>query len=110
MKRQTMQIGRPLSIPVEWYDHVCIEHAKSALNYSGEIVGWRDTQVIVRVKDYAVLRFWKKTGLEVGNGDHQRRGFRIDLKEMEESLKAPPGVSVEIALGEDGSQSADSNP
>jgi hypothetical protein len=90
-----MQIGRPLSIPVEWYDHVCTEPHKET-RYAGEIVGWRDTQVVIRVKEYAVLRFWKKSGLEVGNSDHQRRGFRIDLKELERSLQPAPGVEVTL--------------
>jgi hypothetical protein len=102
MKRQALQIGRPLSIPVEWYDHVCTEPHKET-SYAGEIVGWRDTQIIIRVKDYGVLRFWKRSGLEVGNADYQRRGFKVDLKALEESLKPAPGVSVDIALdGENG--------
>ena len=102
MKRQAMQIGRPLAIRVEWYDHVCTESGKAVANYAGEIVGWRNTQVIIRVKDYAIVRFWKKSGLEVGNADYQRRGFKVDLKELEESLKPAPGVAVEIALDGEG--------
>jgi hypothetical protein len=92
MKRQRLEIGHPLKLPVRWYDHVPVPEGNR--DYEGEIIGWRDSQVIIRVKEYAVVRFWKQTGLEVGNGDHQRRGFRIDLKELEESLKPPPGVNV----------------
>jgi hypothetical protein len=99
MKRQKLEIGHSLSLGVHWYDHVAAG-LKDA-DYEGEVVGWRDSQIIVRVKDYAVVRFWKKSGLEVGNADHERRGFRIDLKELEESLKPPPGVDVSIAVEEE---------
>jgi hypothetical protein len=92
MKRQRLEIGHPLKVAVHWYDHVPVP--EGARDYEGEIIGWRDSQVIIRVKEYAVCRFWKENGLEVGNGDHQRRGFRIDLKELGESLKPPPGVEV----------------
>jgi hypothetical protein len=40
--------------------------------------------VLVRVPGYNTIRFWKKNGLEVGNPDHYRRGWRIDLKELKD--------------------------
>lgn len=95
MNRPRLEIGRSLRLDVQWYDRVS-EPEKSA-SYEGEVVGWRNTQVIVRVRDYAVLRFWKKSGLEVGNLDHSRRGFRINWAELEASLHAPPGVAVELS-------------
>jgi hypothetical protein len=99
MKRQRLEIGHPLAIGVHWYDYVCTEMQLE--DREGEVVGWRDSQVIVRVKGYGVLRFWKHSGLEVGNGDHARRGFRVDLKELEQSLQPAPGVEVTLdAVGE----------
>jgi hypothetical protein len=94
MKRQKMQIGNGLAIDVEWYD-IVPEPARS-IRYEGEIIGWRETQVIIRVKEYSVLRFWKNTGLEVGNTDHARRGFKVDLSALAESLKPAPGVEANI--------------
>ena len=99
MKRQKIQIGNSLKISVHWYDRVP-EPPRNAL-HEGEIIGWRDSQVIVRVKEYAVIRFWKETGLEVGNPDHGRRGFRVDLSELAESIKPSPGIEVPIALDTD---------
>ncbi|SRR6266436_5277661 len=96
MKRQALQIGHALQLNVQWYDRV--PEPPKAVDYQGEVIGWRDTQVIVRVKDYAVIRFWKKSGLEVGNADHERRGFSIDVKELNESWKPPPGVEVDLGL------------
>jgi hypothetical protein len=98
MKRQHLEVGHPLKVAVHWYDHVPVP--EGSRDYEGEVVGWRETQIIVRVKEYAVVRFWKKSGLEVGNADYQRRGFKVDLKELDESLKPPPGV--EVALEEVG--------
>jgi hypothetical protein len=95
MKRQKIEIGHSLAVRIQWYDRV--PEPPKTVEYEGEIIGWRDTQIIVRVKEYAVVRFWKKSGLEVGNPDHQRRGLSIDLKELAESLKPAPGVTVEIA-------------
>jgi hypothetical protein len=95
MERQKIAIGQPLYIPVNWYDNV--RDIPTGLDtYEGEVVGWRQSQVIVRVKGYAVVRFWKKSGLEVGNADHQRRGFRIDLEALAESTKPAPGVEVTL--------------
>jgi len=94
MKRQKMQIGNGLKLDVTWYD-IVPEPARSVI-HEGEVIGWRQSQVIIRVKDYSVLRFWKTTGLEVGNADHERRGFRVDLSALAESLKPPPSVDVEI--------------
>ena len=96
MKRQKMQIGNSLKISVQWYDRVP-EPARNTV-YEGEIIGWRDSQVIVRVKEYAVVRFWKANGLEVGNPDHVRRGFSVDLSELARSIKPALGIEVPIAL------------
>lgn len=98
MKRQKMKIGQPLKCVVHWYDKVP-EPAKE-IQYDGEVVGWRDTQVIVRVRDYAVLRFWKTSGVEVGNADHERRGFRISIEELNNSVKPAPGI-IPVAMDTD---------
>jgi hypothetical protein len=95
MRAQKLEIGHPLKITVHWYDKVP-EPPKNE-DFEGEIIGWRQTQVIVRIKDYAVLRFWKRNGLEVGNPDHERRGFHVDLSEINESVRREhEGVEVEI--------------
>lgn len=94
MKRQKMEIGNGLKIDVQWYD--IVPEPPRSVAYEGEIIGWRESQVIVRVKEYTVLRFWKTTGLEVGNSDHQRRGFKVDLSALTESLKPAPGVKADI--------------
>jgi hypothetical protein len=94
MKRQEMLIGNGLKIDVTWYD--LVPEPPRSVTHEGEIIGWRGSQVIIRVKEYSVLRFWKLSGLEVGNSDHQRRGFRVDLSALAESLKPPPSVDVEI--------------
>jgi hypothetical protein len=94
MKRQKLEIGHPLECVVHWYDKV--PEPPREVQYDGEVVGWRDSQVIVRVKDYAVIRFWKKNGLEVGNGDPMRRGFRISVQELNNSTKPAPGIQVAI--------------
>src|ERR1700746_2765539 len=88
MQRQKLEIGHPLKCEVIWYDAVP-EPPKETV-YEGEVIGWRETQVVVRVKDYAVLRFWLKNGREVGNQDYARRGLRIDLKSLNESVKPAP--------------------
>lgn len=94
MKRQRLQISTPLKVEVQWYDNVPEPPQNRAM--AGEIIGWRDTQIIVRVKDYAVIRFWKSNGVEVGNEDHARRGYRIDLAAMNNSVKPAPGINVEL--------------
>jgi hypothetical protein len=99
MKRQKLEITRPLKVAVHWYDRV--PEPQRNTTHEGEVVGWRDSQVIVRVIDYAVIRFWKQTGLEVGNPDHARRGFRLDLSEVTESLRPAPGVEVPLAIDTD---------
>lgn len=99
MKRQKLEIGHPLAIDVTWYDSVP-EPPKEVI-YEGEVIGWRDSQLIVRVKEYAVVRFWKATGLEVGNSDHERRGLRVDLSDLAAAVKLPKGVEVPIALDTD---------
>ena len=95
MKRQKLEIGHPLFIDCHWYDRV--PEPPRAEVRQGEIIGWRDSQVVVRVPDYAVLRFWKKSGFEVGNTNHEHRGWRIDLGELAESTKAKSaGIEVEL--------------
>lgn len=96
MKNQNFQIGKPLLIAVHWYDN--IPEPRRHEEHEGEIIGWRASQVIVRVRDYAVIRFWKRSGLEVGNPDHPRRGFRVDLSELAASVKPDPGIDVPIAI------------
>jgi hypothetical protein len=85
-----IEIGKPLTVEVSWYDKCTVPPADK--KFEGEIIGWRNTQVIVSVKSYAVLRFWKKSGLEVGNKDYSRRGFSIDMEALKHILS--PGVSV----------------
>ena len=95
MRRQQIQIGTSLKVEVTWYDTCPVPPRDQ--KYEGEVIGWRDTQLIVSVKDYAVLRFWKKTGIEVGNKDHQRRGFRVDLSAITESTRPAPGVAISFS-------------
>jgi hypothetical protein len=78
--KKDLQIGKGLKLTVHWYDHV--PEPPRSVEHEGEVVGWRNSQLIVRVRDYAVVRFWKRSGLEVGNSDHARRGFRLDLSEV----------------------------
>jgi hypothetical protein len=103
VKHQNLQIARPLEIAVYWYDNLTVPPKR--IEHEGEVIGWRASQVIVRIKDYAVVRFWKKSGVEVGNSDHQRRGFRVDLSELAASVAKPdddgPGVEVPIATDTD---------
>jgi hypothetical protein len=99
MKRQKLAIGHPLRITVHWYDRV--PEPPRNQSYEGEIIGWRNSQVIVRVPDYAVVRFWKTSGLEVGNPDHARRGFRVDFLELESSISAKSEAGVEVPLAID---------
>jgi hypothetical protein len=95
MQPQKLEIGHPLTVTVHWYDKVP-EPPKNE-NFEGEIIGWRETQLVVRVKDYAIIRFWKRNGLEVGNPDRERRGFRVDLSEINESVQlGREGVEVNI--------------
>jgi hypothetical protein len=94
MKHQKLEIGHPLECVVHWYDKV--PEPPREIDYEGEVIGWRDSQVIVRVKEYAVIRFWKKNGFEVGNGDPMRRGFRISVAEINNSVKPAPGIEVAI--------------
>jgi hypothetical protein len=94
--KQNLEIGRPLRLDVTWYDSVP-EPARAVI-YEGEVIGWRKSQVIVRVKDYAVMRFWKSDGNEVGNQDHLRRGFKIDTDELNHPQ---PGSGLDIAIDTD---------
>jgi hypothetical protein len=92
MKRQKLEIGKPLAVEVTWYD-TCTAPPRDE-KHEGEVVGWRESQVIVSIKDYAVVRFWKRSGIEVGNKDHLRRGFRLDINSIAESTRPAQGVSV----------------
>lgn len=89
------QIGKGFRLAVHWYDNV--PEPPENETFEGEVVGWRQSQVIVRVKNYAVLRFWKRNGSEVGNPDHARRGFKIDLADLNPSTDGKqPGVAVTL--------------
>jgi hypothetical protein len=100
MNRQKLEVGRPLHIEVTWYDQLATPAEEEKIE--SEVIGWRDSQVIVRVPNYAVLRFWKKNGYEVGNRASDLRGYRIDIKALAESVKPAPGVEVDL----DGAMSA----
>lgn len=93
MKHQKLEIGHALKIDCHWYDNVPgREEVKE-----GEVIGWRPTQVLVRLPDYGVLRFWKHSGVEVGNSAHELRGWRISLSELEQSTK-PNGSGIEVDM------------
>jgi hypothetical protein len=94
MNHQDLAIGQSLKATVRWIDRV--PEPAAVKEYQAEVIGWRNSQMIVRVKDYAVVRFWKRTGIEVGNKDHERRGFFLDVKGLEESLKPVPGLTVDL--------------
>lgn len=90
-----LEIGHPLKLEVLWYDRV--PEPPRSITYDGEVVGWRQAQVIVRIKDYAVVRFWKRNGMEVGNPDYHRRGFSVDLsKAAERPAPGPEGIPIAI--------------
>lgn len=95
MEKQELKIGQSLKVAVYWYDKVP-EPPENEV-YQGEVVGWRGSQMIVRVPNYAVIRVWKKNGLEVGNPDHERRGFKVDLSELAQSIK-PNNQEVEVEM------------
>jgi len=95
MKRQKLEIGHPLTLVAYWHDTVA--DPPKTIEYEAEIIEWRDRTVVVRIKDYGVLRFAKGTGRELGNRD-RRRGFEINWTELEESLKPPPGVDIALSV------------
>jgi len=100
--KQTFAIGQPICVEVTWYDKCTIIAAEK--KYEGEVIGWRNSQIIVSVKDYAVLRFWKRNGMEVGNKDHARRGFSIDV----ETIGRPePAAGVSVTFSDDDGQMSD---
>ena len=78
--------------------------AQPAINteYQGEVLSWRDSQIVVRVKGYSVLRFWKRTGMEVGNKDYERRGFFLAIEQLDsaggyEVVKLDsPGIKINL--------------
>lgn len=96
MDKQYLKIGHPLRVKVYWYDK--IPEPPRNETYDGEVIGWRDSQVIVRVPNYSVLRFWKKSGVEVGNTNHERRGFRLDLSELSQSVSPHAKQEVEVEM------------
>jgi hypothetical protein len=98
MKHLKLEIGRPLKLEVIWYDQVPVPPQEKRIE--GEVIGWRQSQLIVRVPNYAVIRFWKSTGFEVGNPATDRRGYRIDLEALAESLKPDPGVEVPLNIAD----------
>ena len=73
MEHQQLEIGHPLKVKVYWYDKV--PEPPENEGYDGEVVGWKESQIVVRVPGYSVIRIWKKNGLEVGNPDWKREGF-----------------------------------
>lgn len=100
MKRQQLQQGVPLRVDVQWYDNVPEPPGNKLLE--GEVIGWTESQIVVRVKEYAVLRFWKDNGFECGNRAISRRGYRINPLELEKSTKPAPGISVPLMEEADG--------
>lgn len=88
-----LEIGKGLRLTVRYYDSVP-EPPREEFYSQAEVVGWSDSQVVVRVPGYAVLKFWKRTGVEVGNKDYERRGFRLDLDELNGTK--PAGVKVDL--------------
>ena len=85
-----LEIGHAMTLTAVWYDNVCVPLENE--EHESEVIGWRDSQVVVRIKGYAVVRFWKRTGREVGNSDHERRGWRIDVAELNNSQ----GIEVDL--------------
>lgn len=83
-----------MKLDVYWVDHVPVPKREEIRE--GEVIGWRQSQIVVRVKDYAVLRFWKKNGREVGNPDHERRGWRIDPAQLNNQGQ-PHGIDVDLS-------------
>ena len=73
-------IGQSLKLKVLWYDKV--PEPPIETEFEGEVVSWRTSQIVVRVKGYAVLRFWKRDGKEVNNKDHERRGFVLAIDQL----------------------------
>lgn len=96
MEKQRLEIGSPLKVKIHWYDKVP-EPPEDEV-YEAEVVGWRQSQILVRVPGYSVIRIWKKNGMEVGNPDWRRRGFRVDLSELAQSVKSNHQEEVEIDL------------
>lgn len=96
MEHQQLEIGHPLKVKVYWYDKV--PEPPENEGYDGEVVGWKESQIVVRVPGYSVIRIWKKNGLEVGNPDWKRRGFRVDLSELAQSVKPTNNQGVEIDM------------
>ena len=92
-----MMIGQPFKIRILWYDKV--PEPEINKEYEGEILSWLGTQVTVRVKGYSVLRFWKRTGMEVGNKDWVRRGFFLAVEQLNPDGSEPiqkPGIAVNM--------------
>jgi len=94
MKHVKLEIGKPLKLEVIWYDQVPVPPQEKRIE--SEVIGWRESQILVRVPGYAVVRFWKKNGFEVGNPATERRGYRIDIEALAESVKPDPGVEVNL--------------
>jgi hypothetical protein len=100
MNEQKLEIGHPLYVAVYWYDKVPEPPANDA--HQGEVTGWRNAQVIVRIPNYSVIRFWKRNGMEVGNPDWKRRGWRVDLSQVtSKSSNNDKEVEVEMPVAID---------
>ena len=93
-RREIFEIGKPIRIEVEWYDHCAPGQGKT---FEGEVIGWRTSQVIIAVKGYGTIRCWKRNGIEVSNRDHERRGFRIEMS----SIQQKPAKGVDIQFSEE---------
>lgn len=96
---QKLEIGQPLRVTVYWYDKV--PEPPRSETYEGEVIGWRETQVIVRVPSYSVLRFKKKNGMELGNKDFERRGFRLDISALSQSKPNNKEVEIDMPIATD---------
>jgi hypothetical protein len=94
-----LQIGAGLKVDVLWYDKVP-EPPVETVHQDCEVVGWRVSQVLLRIPGYAVIRCWKKSGLEVGNKDHARRGFRVELSQLTTAEPPPKDHGLDINIGE----------
>jgi hypothetical protein len=94
--KQQLQIGRPLKANVTWYDHATTGQDEQC---EAEVIGWRNSQIIVRIPNYGTVRFWKKNSLEVGNLGHALRGWRIELPDS--TKPDASGVDIPIPIDTD---------
>jgi hypothetical protein len=95
--KQDLQIGKPMKLVARWYDHAT---ATGDRECDAEVIGWKQSQVVLRIPGYGSLRFWKRSGFEVGNAAYGLRGWKIDLEELN-GTKRPSGLQVPIATDTD---------